>query len=164
MSIDDEISALEQRRDKCLANIDSRVDSLVSSAKSAMSVTHLVQKFPFAAVGAALSAGLLASGSSRKVWVIASHLFRSSTARNQRPGNLPPNADAASTPDVPEAKKGDGGKLWQKAAPLLRAAAPIILERIPWSKIGHSLRSRMDGSSNHRSDQPPDEDKSKPER
>lgn len=144
MSIDDEISALEMRRDKCLADIDSRVVQIVDQTRSALSITRLVQRFPFAAVGAALSAGLLASRSPRKIFGFTAHMVRLAIAAGrQRKEPPPPKAERPPARDaVPKSETSTAGKFWQNAIPLVEVAAPIILERLPWAKIRHSIQSR----------------------
>ncbi len=158
MSIDDEITALEQRRDKCLADIDGRVDRLIHHTKSALSITHLVQRFPFAAVGAALSAGLLASGSPKKIWVFLSHILRSSIAANRhsKPSAAAKSEAAPSQQNTADEHKGGAGSIWRRVAPVVQTAAPMILERIPWAKIRQSIQSRTNRPTRHEGDAPQD--------
>lgn len=154
MSIDDEISALEQRRDKCLADIDGRVHRLIRDTKSALSITHLVQRFPFVAVGAALSAGLLASGSPKKILVFALHLLRSSIAVNRRSKEsvAPKSEDIPSSQKTANDQKPEGDSIWHRFAPVVQTAAPMILERIPWAKIRQSIQSRANRPVRHEGD------------
>ncbi len=161
MSIDDEISALEQRRDKCLADIDGRFDRLIHDTKSALSITHLVQRFPFAAVGAAMSAGLLASGSPKKIWVFASHFLRSSIAasRHSKVPVAPKPDGTKSHQQTANEHKGGASSIWRRVAPVVQTATPMILERIPWAKIRQSIQSRINRPNRHEGDVPKDHKK-----
>lgn len=146
MSIDDEIAELERRRDVCLSAVDDRVQRMVHDTKESLSITNLVRRFPFAALGAALSAGLLASGSQKKIWAILSRLVPSAAGRHSSESGGPQKVDSAPSAEAyvrPENPASPGGGFWHRVAPVAQAAVPLLLERVPWSQIRQSIKSRL---------------------
>ena len=161
MSIDDEIASLESRRDACLSAIDGRVEKVIHDTRETLSITNFVRRFPYAAIGAAVSAGLLASGSQKKIWVMLSRLVGSAVRHRHAVADAPPvETPAPPQPPVSDKKstsQGDG--FWQHVAPVAQAAVPLLLERVPWGKIRQSIKSRIKrpAGSEHETPSPHDE-------
>ncbi|MGC8560333.1 MAG: hypothetical protein ACP5O1_06595 [Phycisphaerae bacterium] len=144
MSIDDEIASLESRRDACLSAIDNRVEKVIHDTRETLSITNFVRRFPYAAIGAAVSAGLLASGSQKKIWVMLSRLVGSAVRQRHAAADASP----AETPSPPQPAASDKNStshrdgFWQHVAPMAQAAVPLLLERVPWGKIRQSIKAR----------------------
>ncbi len=152
MTLDEEIADLEKRRDACLASMDERVDKLTEELKSAFSISAWVKRFPAAAVGAALVAGVAVAGPRKHLFAAASHVVRRAMHKGRAPvqphaGPVAPheNAGHASPPGPPQKPGGIGG-LWEKALPMAEVAIPLLLERVPWGRLSAGIKAKLHGA------------------